>query len=242
KTFVKDYIRKLVAHRVTSALGTSDPALGNELTQKYTSHFHEVFETIDHEVKELFTEAVAESEQQNTFVFAKLKLRCFEIFQRFDEPSQSQLMDTIDELIRADGQQHPAETKFRAELADLLNEELGVQLLEDFKPPPVKIASKAALVAPAEDHPFFGQFEYHYSKEQSALREQVRADRALIDKVIDSLSAQRRQGQGRLAGKYKVDEFADGESFLDGHVYVVRPQLDEPIEVTVVGDLHGCYS
>src|SRR6188508_1806779 len=156
RTFVKEYIRKLVTHRVQSAV-TDDVALRKELSQKFTTHFHEVFENIDHQVKDLFTEAIAEGEAQDTFVHAKLKLRCFEIFKSFDEANQTQLMDSIDELIHADGQVHPAEAKFRGELADLLNADLGVELLEEAAAPPVKVAGKAELVPELENHPFFRQ-------------------------------------------------------------------------------------
>lgn len=242
KGFVKDYIAKLVEHRVTGAVDASDLTLRRELTRKYTTHFHEVFETIDHQVRDLFTEAIAENENQDTFVEAKLKLRCFEIFKGFDGESQGLLMDTIDELIHADGEVHPAEAKFRAELADLLNAELGVELVEEQSLPPVTISQKVALLPSQDNHPFFGQFEHHYSKERAALLEQVAADRRLIDKVIELWSAQRSGGAGRLQGKHSVSEFMAGESFLDGHVYVARSRPQQPVEITVVGDLHGCYS
>ncbi len=242
RSFVKNYIAKLVAHRVAGAVPASNAPLRRELTHKFTTHFHEVFETIDHQVKDLFTEAIAEGERQDTFVHAKLKLRCFEIFKSFDEGNQNQLMDTIDELIHADGQVHPAEAKFRAELADLLNEELGVELLEEDTPPPVKLAEKAALVPAVENHPFFEQFEHHYSKEREALLQQVAADRRLLDQVIHVLDQQRAGGQGKLTGKQSVEDFDAGESFLDGHVYVERLLPAQTTEVTVVGDLHGCYS
>src|SRR5690606_22042132 len=172
KSFVKDFIAKLVQHRVNGAVAATDVALRKELSQKFTRHFHEVFETIDHQVKDLFTEAIAEGEAQDTFVHAKLKLRCFEIFKAFDEQNQSQLMDTIDQLIHADGQVHPAEAKFRGELADLLNADLGIELLEEEAAPPVRIESKAALVPATENHPFFSQFEHHYSRQREALVEQ----------------------------------------------------------------------
>lgn len=130
KKFVREYIQKLVEHRVQGAV-QGDDRLAAELTQKYSTHFLEVFETIDHQVKDLFTEAVAEGEEQDTFVHAKLKLRCFEIFKNFDEHNQEQLMETVDELINADGQVHPAEAKFRGELADLLNADLGIELVDE---------------------------------------------------------------------------------------------------------------
>jgi hypothetical protein len=243
KEFVRSYVRKLVEARVHDAVPESDPKLRAELTAKFTTHFHEVFESIDRQVKELFTEAVAEGEAQDTFVFSKLKLRCFEIFKSFDPGNQEQLMDTIDELIHADGQVHPAELKFRGELSALLEEDLGVELLEDEadgRTSAVGLGKK--LVPSSENHPFFDQFEHHYTADAGRLRQQVEADRKLIDRVIAQLDKQRAAGVGKLAGKRNVAEFRGSEPFLDGHVHVLSPKPGREYELTVVGDLHGCYS
>ncbi len=240
KEFVRGYVKKLVVHRVSSA--KLEPALAAELTTKFTTHFLEVFESIDRQVMDLFTEAVAEGEAQDTFVHAKLKLRCFEIFKSFDEASQEQLMATVDELIHADGQVHPAEAKFRAELADLLNEDLGVELLEDETVRPFAVASRQVLAAKSEDHPFFNQFEQHYSANRDALVRQVESDRSLMDRVIAIWDQQRAVGRNKLKGKTNVGQFPAGSEFLDGHVNVLTPEPGKEYELTIIGDLHGCYS
>ncbi|MEB2310388.1 MAG: metallophosphoesterase family protein [Sorangiineae bacterium] len=243
KSFVRDYVRKLVEHRVSGAVAAEDAALRSELVQKYTTHFHEVFEGIDRQVKGLFDEAVAEGEKQDDFVHAKLKLRCFEIFKGFDSANQEQLMDTIDELIQADGVVHPAEAKFRGELADLLEEELGVELLEDGDgKPPVAVGAAALLAPPRENHPFFDQFEHNYTADHELLLQQVKADELLMDQVIATFDNQREGGTGKLAGHQKFTEFKGQAPFLDGHVYVCPTAPGEDYELIVLGDLHGCYS
>jgi hypothetical protein len=243
KQFVRDYVKKLVEHRVHGAVPESDQKLRSELTQKFTAHFHEVFEGIDNQVKELFTEAVAEGEAQDNFVHSKLKLRCFEIFKSFDQGNQEQLMDTIDELIQADGQVHPAEAKFRGELAALLEEDLGVELLdEETGGDRVAVAAHASLTPPTENHPFFDQFEQHYTADSERLRQQVEADRKLMNQVIHTLNEQRKPGAGKLTGKKTVQELAGQPPFLDGHVNVLSPKPGREYELIVVGDLHGCYS
>ncbi len=243
KTFVRDYIRKLVVHRVEGAVPAEDQKLRGELTQKFTTHFHEVFEGIDRQVKELFDEAVAEGEKQDDFVQAKLKLRCFEIFKSFDGSNQEQLMDTIDELIHADGVVHPAEAKFRGELADLLEEDLGVQLIEDGdNQRPVAVGAADAPTPPVENHPFFNQFEHNYTADHDKLMQQVHADEALMDNVIATFDQQRKNGTGKLAGHQKFSDFTGQDAFLDGHVYVCPTKPGEEYELIVVGDLHGCYS
>src|SRR3954454_2309436 len=241
KEFVRGYIKKLVVHRVQGA--GLEGATAAELTTKFTTHFLEVFESIDRQVMELFTEAVAEGEAQDTFVHSKLKLRCFEIFKSFDTSNQEQLMDTIDELIRADGQVHPAELKFRGELAALLEADLGVELLEDESQVRTSaVAQGEKLVPSTENHPFFDQFEQHYTANPARLRQQVEADRKLIDRVITKLTEQRQVGAGRLKGKQSVAQLQGADPFLDGHVHMLQPQLGREYELIVVGDLHGCYS
>ncbi len=240
KDYVRGYVRKLVAHRVAGA-GLS-PELSAELNAKFSAHFLEVFESIDRQVMDLFTEAVAEGEAQDTFVHAKLKLRCFEIFKSFDQHSQEQLMATVDELIHADGQVHPAEAKFRAELADLLNEELGVELIDDDAERPFAVAARKLIATRSDDHPFFAQFEQHYSADRNALVRQVESDRTLMDRVMAIWDQQRALGRGKLKGKRNVSELAPGSEFLDGHVNVLTPELGREYDLTIIGDLHGCYS
>jgi hypothetical protein len=243
KEFVRSYVKKLIERRVHDAVAASDEQLRTELVDKFTKHFHEVFEGIDRQVKDLFTEAVAEGEAQDTFVHSKLKLRCFEIFKSFDASNQEQLMDTIDELIRADGQVHPAELKFRGELAALLEADLGVELLEDESEARTSAVAKGEQLVPStENHPFFDQFEQHYTANPARLRQQVEADRKLIDRVIAKLTEQRQAGAGKLTGKQSVAQLQGADPFLDGHVHMLQPQLGREYELIVVGDLHGCYS
>lgn len=244
KTFVKDYVARLVAHRVDGAKVAG--ALRDELVAKYTTHFHEVFHQIDTGVRALFTEAVAKDEDLEGFVTSKLKLRCFEIFKGFDEENQRALMATCDELIAADGQVHPAEARFRAELAALLGSEIPLDEaeLEAIEPAHVQVAPPATPPPPPrlENHPFFERLEKHYSRDPEVIGRQAAADRELVERTMAKLDEMRREGEGRLAGRQRVTEFAPGEAFLDGHVFVRRPAAGRGYDLTVLGDLHGCYS
>jgi hypothetical protein len=221
----------------------SEGALRAELVAKYTTHFLEVFENIDRQVRELFTESVAEGENQTDFVHGKLKLRCFEIFKSFGKEDQDQLLDTVDELIAADGQSHPAELKFRGELASLLVEDPGLELIEDEAPLRARVSMAAEQPRPRVDnHPFFEPLETHYSASPYKLSTQVKSDRALLDRVIQIWNDQRAKGKGRLAGHKQFTEFAGQPGFLDDHVYVLPDAPGADYELTVLGDLHGCYS
>ena len=59
---------------------------------------------------------------------------------------------------------------------------------------------------------------------------------------MKKFAAQRGAGTGQLAGKSNVGELAGEKPFLDGHVYVHPRDPEQAYELTVLGDLHGCYS
>ncbi|MEM9866004.1 MAG: metallophosphoesterase [Myxococcota bacterium] len=241
RDFVKSYIEKLVKGRVASAMPNAEEAIAKELTDRFTTHFHEVFENIDGHVRELFTESVAGEEDPEAFVHAKLKLRCFELFQAFDSESQELLVEAMDELIAADGEVHPAEAKFRSELLALFDSDLDVELIEDAPPPRTTIHDAVELHQGSKDHPFFQPFEHHYSLEQGRIHKQIEADRKLLDDVMSTWDTLRETGDGKLSGARSVEEFT-GTPFLDGHVHVHPLEQGKAYELTVLGDLHGCYS
>ncbi len=243
KTFVRDYIRQLVEARANDAMPNASAQVRKELVDKFVTHFYEVFEQVDHRIRSLFSEAVAENEKIEEFVYAKLKLRSYEIFQSFDEDNQRVLLASIEELIYADGKVHPNEAKFRDEVRALL--ESGMQLdLDDIEPMPVEleIDAPARLSPRNDDHPFFSSAEFHYSADPARLRKQAEADYRLIAASMQKLDEQRAGNEGRLAGNHDVSAFDGQAPFLDGHVYVHPLQPNTDYEITVLGDLHGCYS
>ncbi len=245
KTFVRVYIRQLVTARAKTAMPDADPKTREEVVDKFVGHFHEVFEQIDHSVKSLFDEAVADGEDVEKFVYAKLKLRSFEIFQTFDRDNQHELLATIDELIYADGSVHPAEQKFREELESLLDSTStlaagDIEILRDQSR--VAIEDPTALRSRHEDHPFFAGFEQHYSADPARIKGQVASDLDLMRRFVAKLGEQRRAGSHKLANRKTIAEFAGERPFLDGHVYVHPADPNQIYELTVLGDLHGCYS
>ena len=247
KSFVRDIIRRLIEHRANVAMPDAAAAVRAEVVDKFTKHFHEVFEGIDQNVKDLFTESVSENEDPKAFVHSKLKVRCFEIFQSFDQRGQTELMNLIDTLLMADGVAHPAEVQFRSELATLLATEtdVEVELIDADQTEPesrVEVAKPVNAPESTIDHPFFKPFEFHFSRDPDALMRQVGADRALIDRALGVIETQRAHGNGRLTGKKNVSELAGTEPFLDGHTYVRMPKPGAKTEITLLGDLHGCYS
>jgi hypothetical protein len=246
KEFIRDYVRTLVQRRVDTALADATPELQAEHLDRWTTHFLEVFEGIDREIGDLFTEAVSHEEDHGAFVYSQLKVRCFEIFEAFDVESQSALLDTVDELVMADGVAHPAEVQFRGELAELLEADLGIELVEEEEEeeerPPVDVEEPEMKLGPRVAHPFFQPFEAHYALDRNHLATQVTSDIQLLDRVKRILDEKRAAGAGRLTGKQTVGDLRGIESFLDGHVHVLSPTPGKVYELTVLGDLHGCYS
>ena len=247
KTFIRVYIRKLVEARAQEAMPVADPAVRADVVKRFVTHFHEVFEEIDREVRGLFTEAVAPGERLEEFVLAKLKLRGYEIFRSFDLPNQQALLATIDELISADGKVHPEESAFRDELWVLLEQEMSAQDPGAAAPAPLppltlEIESPREVQAREDDHPFFTGSEQHYSANPVRMRKQAEADYHLIVTTMRKLDEQRATGRGKLAGAQTVAAFAGQKPFLDQHVYVHPLAADATYEITVLGDLHGCYS
>ncbi len=244
KEFVKAHIVKLVRERVDGGMPDADASTKADVVARFSKHFLEVFENVTRYVADVMNEPVGKDESRDAFVHAKLKLRCFELFKTFDQSSQESLLETVDEFIMADGHMHPAETKFRKELADLLgsaDDDLLIDV-ETSTRVPVRISMPTDLNADQPDHPFFRQFEHHYSSDHDRMMKQVAADLGLVDKAIATLDAMREQGKGKLDGKKTVEDFAPGAFFLDGHTYVVSPAPGKKYDIVVLGDLHGCYS
>lgn len=244
KTFVKIYIRQLVDQRARDAMPDAADDVRAELVNKFTSHFHEVFEQVDNMVREWFDEVVADGEKVEDWVYAKLKTRSFEIFTSFDEDNQRILLETVNELINADGQVHPAEARFRDEIQSLLDREQELDI-QDVEMEPVsaeiEIDAPRAIPVRSTNHPFFAG-EFHYSKDPVRLRKQADDDTQLILRTMSIFDEQREKGGGKLTGANDVSAFDGQEPFLDGHTYVHPIQPDRSYELTVLGDLHGCYS
>ncbi len=242
--YIREFINKLVAYRARLAIKGPDVAYRDAQIAKWTEHFQQVFEDTDQIVKGYFTESVAEGEETSGFVFAKLKLRCYELFKQFNSENQAKLLLLADELAAADGEVHPAEAAFRDELKELLAS------TESMVPPPPEsetgriVIEDVKIVLPRLDnYEFFKAFEQDYRKDELiTLAEQLRQDLTLVEKTMARFEVQREAGRGKLAGKRNVGQLAGSEPFLDEYVHVLQPQPGKEYELLVLGDLHGCYA
>src|SRR5215470_345530 len=245
KIFVLNYIQSLVEMRVNE-LGIPDPAMRLEMQQKWKTHYDEYFEQVDNYIRGLFDEVVAGDENLDRFVYAKLKLSCFELFKSFSADNQQRLLEVVDKLIYADGVVHPNEQKFREELQGLLKSETPIVIedadLEPVSATPLQVGQPSELHGAEENHPLLEHLERHYSRNPELFQQQLSFDYDLITQTLFAWDDQRKRGNGRLDGKQNVSELPVGEQFLDRHVYALVPWPKDDIERFVFGDLHGCYS
>jgi hypothetical protein len=241
KAFIRALLRDLVTTRV-DAQGPLDAEVRYERIEQLHEHYVERFQEIDHDIKGLLTEAVADGEDPQRFVLSQLKLRCFELFQRLSDDNRKSLLEVVDRFIYADGTAHPEEIAFRNDLAELLDAELLVDDSALDIVGSIEVKAPTVLVPAEDNHPFFAKFEHHYSADPDRLAKQFAADLKLLDRVEEAWEEKRVLGRGRLERHQTVAEFAGGDEFLDEHVYVVPTRPGRDYELVVLGDLHGCYS
>lgn len=242
KDLIKATIAKLVERRVDTGMPDAEPHVREDLVKRFTAHFVEKFEQHDARIDGLFHDPVATGEDRDTYVHAKLKQHCFELFGGFDRENQEALLESVDELIRADGELHPAELKFRGELVALLESDISLDFDGSSVEGPVASILPPARMPASDDHPFFQQFEFHYSAQPEKIGKQVAADLDLVGRVRHQIEERAHRGAGMLDGHATVADLPPGASFLDGWTHVLMPTPGRAYELTVLGDLHGCYS
>lgn len=245
KEFIREYIGEIVKQKLeeNEAYRELPENAYEQLVEQQKAHYNLVFEGIDQDIRSLFDEAVAANESLHKFVYHRLKLRCYEIFQRFNTENQHALMDVIDDFIEADGVTHPAEVEFRNELADLLDLEILLDLDDvEIVPASIEVTAEQQREASSQNHPFLSGLETHYSADSEEREAQAKEEMEVIGRSLELLEAMRVKGRGRLEGARSFEDFAGGESFLDDYVYCVPPKPGRAYDITVLGDLHGCYS
>ncbi|NUP09002.1 MAG: serine/threonine protein phosphatase [Polyangiaceae bacterium] len=240
--FLQDFIAKLVRHRADQAMPDSDP-LKEELIGKWTRHFHEVLEGIDHEIRENLREPTADGEDSTSYALTRLKLRCFELFKQFDEEGRWALLSTADELIHADGKVHEAEANLRKEMVALLESpvEIADEEIEEVQEGVVVVEPAQSVSVRQNDHPFFSRTEWNYAADKETFAQQAARDVDLLKRARRQLEDERQRGRGKLGLGHVFADFSGDAPFMDGHV-VVHPPGEKDYELLVLGDLHGCYS
>ncbi len=202
---------------------------------------------IDAELAAMWDEPTGEGERAIGFVRARMKVRCLEIFESFDRKNRTILLDAIEAILMADGVAHPEEVAFRDELLAVLAtsgdgraSSLSTRAETGFNR--VFIHPHITWAPTTANHEALVRLERHWASERPDFERQLRADVQRMEKAIRLLNNKRANHAGWLAGHQTLQQLAGRGSFLDGHVQVLQPSHPTGHELTVLGDLHGCYS
>jgi hypothetical protein len=193
---------------------------------------------LEAEVAKLSAEVMSSGD--NAYLPTRLKVRALELFGSFSPGDQATALELVRALMHVDGMISQSE--------HLLHDELMAYFTA---PVPPAAALPTAAAAPmrieparpkplhAVDHALLAPLEQTYSPHPVELHAQLARDYQLVEHAMAQWQRQRGLGHGRLAGVTDIAQLPVGARFLDGFVYVQRPA--HPIELIVLGDLHGCY-
>jgi hypothetical protein len=243
RDFIQDTIDAIVGRRARE-LYAHDPDTRANVIPLWKAHFYHAATSMEQDIRADFSESVSGGETAYNFVYARLKLRCFETLAKLERPNQMAVLGMVDNLMLADGVVHPAERGFRDELFALLEEEptrVSVHVPRGARPLPT-LEEPRPLPARAWDHPFFSSVEHAYVYEPATLTRQSANDIDIIRQVEGLFAKQRADGHGRLDGLLTFADVRGDDAFLDGYVHVHPAKPGVPYELLVIGDLHGCYS
>jgi hypothetical protein len=238
RDFVARRLRGLVAHYVHTHHASLPPLERNATIDGHVGTFALIADDIVLEVRAMLDEAVLAREGSATHVADKLRIRSAEILASFDAEARAELLQACDELILADGVVHPAEQRLRQDVEALLAAAEG--------PPPrplpparITFAPMQALEASPRDLDLFSELEIPLAQADKQLKRELASEQQRVRQVSAELAARRAHGHGSLDGTHDVGELADRGDFLDG--WVQHLDSRQPLDLTVLGDLHGCY-
>ena len=107
------------------------------------------------------------------------------------------MLETVDELMHADGVVHANEQRFRDELFALLSEPIELDELE-IEPIPegaVVIGERRALPPQTLNHPFLQRFEWNYAADANVFAKQAEADIGAHPKIYQEARRAARPGR-----------------------------------------------
>ncbi len=252
QTFIRQYIDSMLLLIERSA-PTGEQA---SLRAAWRAHFDELYRQLGAEIAELADEVT--SVDTDNYVSTQLRVRALALFRGLTSQEQTSTIELIHALIHADGMITPPEQDLYQELTNYFAAEpvtvptaspaaptARMQALTeepDSAPPPPSLIVAAPVQHDlvALSHPLLDPLEQTYSPHPVERKSQIDWDYQLIQQAVAQWQQQRPAGTGRLAGVTTPAQIPEGASFLDGYVHVLRPS--RPMELVVLGDLHGCYS
>lgn len=232
RSFVHQYFDSVI--RAAEQAFDGKAADRARLREDYQTELLKLFERLHHEIAPL-AEAATTGDR-------KLAQRALATFRRLSHAEMAVALELMHSLMQADKVIKPAEQA----LYDELMRGFNAPVARTLPPTGVDIPRPMVVGAPqlnplkALGHSLLDPLEQTYSPHPQELQAQVARDWQLVEQAIGLWNRKRQIGHNRLAGVTDVMKLAPGTIFLDSHVHVMRP--DKPVELVVLGDLHGCYS
>jgi hypothetical protein len=242
RAFVHQYLDRLIERSdAAPAIGVGmgigigiDRVAGND-----RGPFDELFEKLEAEIAALADEVTPSA--HGGFVPTRLKVRALTIFSKLPPEERPAALELVRALIVADGTLSAPEH----DLFDEMTRYFAGAPATPAAPAapsarPVKVSAPLRYPVDRTSHSLLDPLERAFSTDEGIRRGQIEHDYQLMNQAIARWHQQRAQGRGKLAGIADVGQLPVGARFLDGHVHVMRPE--KPVELVVLGDLHGCYA
>ena len=170
----------------------------------------------------------------------RLRTRVLALFQGLPWNDQATVLELVHALVQVDGRVSPAERALYQELTAVIPPAPPAAAAKQHGTAPMLVGPPAWCQLSTVSHPLLDPLEQAYSPHPVERKAQLEWDFHLIRQTMWQWQRQREAGAFRLAGITDVAQLPPGARFLDGFIHVMRP--DAPVELVVLGDLHGCYS
>lgn len=237
QAFVQQYVESLLL--LIEQSGATDTGERARLRAAWRGYFDELYQQLDAELAVLAQEVMPVGD--GSYVPTRLRVRAVALFRGLAAQDQATALELVHALVHADGMITRPEQELYAELTAYLTPAPA-------RPAGAASAGAAPLIvgAPVSKelvalaHPLLDPLEQTYSPHPVERKAQVEWDYNLVQAAIMHWYQQRTAGTGRLTGVTDIAQLPVGARFLDGFVHVARPS--QPVELVVLGDLHGCYS
>ena len=232
QAMIRRYAKKLAGH-------VADPATEDTTVEAWQARFDAAYAKFDAEITGILAEVTASEDR--SYVFTRLKVRAVALFRSFTPADQEVALELLHVVMKADGAIDDVERQLHEELvayfraAPTLTPAVATPAAAELAiQPPITIELAAF------GHALLDPLEHRYADDPTQLHAQLGSDYHLCFEAITAWERQRARGNGRLLGIEDITALPAGAHLLDGHVHVIRP--DRPMELIVLGDLHGCYS
>ncbi len=246
RAFLDRYVDSVLVMIEQSSIGSIEER--TRLRTAWRAHFDDRFRQLEAEISVLAQEVMAAG--NDTYVASRLRVRAVTLFSNLPPGERPLALELVAALVHADGQITNNEHSLQQELHGLFAATpvrppvaaphaktlVGAERVT----PPVIVLPYARKALTAASHPLLDPIEQTLSPHPIERKAQIDWDYQLLGKAMHQWQRMRTIGANRLTGITTIDQLPAGSRFLDRYIHVMRPSA--PVELVVLGDLHGCYS